>query len=304
MNVFDEHIECLDIPDGFKRVQQSIDSFVRINYDTAQTMAINMKIAPADTIHLKGKILDIIRNNPPLTTVPKYLCDGREDYLWYSDFYDDIAKDVYFKYHAFVEPRNEITVANYAEELAKVDLPYFKEPVDLISLERLCLDYERKELPNKQSITALPKPKSTAKQLSEKRSYEPKLNNKQYALLAKCMERIKLFRRPASVTDLKRLLKGKLPEPLQVTNQKSLVYLMKQLKEYKYIKKTWISVADGNKDFTSFRTEGNKQRYGDKEHDITAQQFQNNLAKCRKEYVHGLVDIEETIELMEEYRDK
>ncbi len=137
-----------------------------------------------------------------------------------------------------------------------------------------------------------------------KRSYEPKLTDKQYALLAECIETIKLFRRRVKVTELKKLLKGKLPEPLQITNQKSLVYLLDLLKENKYIKETWMSVAEGNKDFISFRSEGNERRYGSEPHFITMQQFLNNRRRSQREAIYGLDAIEDTIDLMEEYRDK
>ncbi len=137
----------------------------------------------------------------------------------------------------------------------------------------------------------------------KKRTYEPKLNSKQYVLLSECVEEIKLFRCKVKITELKKLLKGKLTEPLEVTNQKSLVYLLDQLSENKYIKDTWMSVADGNKDFLSFRTEGNKQRYGDKPHFIAMQQLLNNRNRNKRESIRGLVEIEEMIDAMEENRD-
>jgi hypothetical protein len=324
MDELNGHIEYMDVPEEYREVQQSIDSFVRVNYDTARGMLISMQATPADITAYRGKIVDIIRNNPPLASVPKYLRDGREDYLWYSDFYDDITKEVYHKYRIFQKPDSEITPANYAEELAKVDLPYFKELVNLISLERLCMDYEEKisgatneinqpeeELPTEEQpvipeaeLEPNVKPQSKRKQLLGKRSYEPKLTNKQYALLAECVEAIKLFRRPVKVAVLKKLLKGKLLEPLQVTNQKSLVYLLDQLKENKYIKETWMSVAEGNKDFISFRTDGNEQRYGSEPHYITMQQFLNNRRRNLREAISGLESIEDMIELLEENRDK
>lgn len=328
MDELDSHIEYTDVPEKYREVQQSIDSFVRVNYDTARGMLISMQATPADITTYRGKIVDIIRNNPPLASVPKYFHDGREDYLWYSDFYDDITKEVYHKYRIFQKPDGEITTANYAEELAKVDLPYFKELVNLISLERLCMDYEEKipratneikatdkinqageeSLTGEQQVTTgtepKVKPQSKHKQSLGKRSYEPKLTDKQYLLLEKCVEKIRLFRRPVKVAGLKKLLNGKLPEPLQVTNQKSLVYLLDQLKEYKYIKETWMSVAEGNKDFISFRTDGNEQRYGSEPHYITMQQFLNNRRRNLREAINGLETIEDTIELLEENRDK
>lgn len=330
MDEFDSHIEYTDVPEEYREVQQSIDSFVRVNYDTARGMLISMQATPADITAYRGKIVDIIRNNPPLASVSKYFRDGREDYLWYSDFYDDITKKVYHKYRIFQKPDREITPANYAEELAKVDLPYFKELVNLISLERLCMDYEEKASRATNEITVTDKinqageespseeqpvtpeaepepnikPQSKRKQSLDKRSYEPKLTDKQYALLEKCVEKIRLFRRPVTVAGLKKLLKGKLSEPLQVTNQKSLVYLLDQLKEHKYIKETWMSVAEGNKDFISFRTDGNEQRYGSEPHYITMQQFLNNRRRNLREAISGLESIEDTIELLEENQDK
>lgn len=323
MDEYDGHIEYANVPEEFRVVQQSIDGFVRVNYETARTMAVSMGTTPADIAHYRGKIVDIIRNNPPLASVPKYFYDGREDYLWYSDFYDDITKEVYHSYRIFHKPTGEITTANYAEELAKVDLPYFKELINLIGLERLLMDYKESEPKETKEISQLkeeissenisatektevevvePKPKTI--RVSGKRSYEPKLTDKQYSMLATCIEQIKLFRRPVSVANLKKLLKGKLPEPLQVGNQKTLVYLLEQLKEYKFIKETWMSVAEGNRDFISFRTDGNKNRYGDEPHYITMQQLLNNRGKSRKEAVQGLIIIEETVESMAENRDK
>jgi hypothetical protein len=196
--------------------------------------------------------------------------------------------------------------------------------VDLISLEQLYADYEKRmpketdeikpstppSSPEEQSVAKqtepepIIKPKPNRKHLSKKRSYEPKLTDKQYALLVDCVETIKLFRRPVKVTELRKLLMGKLIEPLQVANQKSLVYLLSLLSENKYIKEKWMSVADGNKDFISFRSEGNKQRYGDKVHYIPMQQFLNDRNRNRREAVRGLIEIEETIEQMDKFREK
>ena len=312
------------VANEFRVVQQALDNFVKINYDSARSVEPIIKPTLESIANIKGKILDIIRNNPPLLSVPDYFHDGREDYLWYSDFYDDIGKDNFRKYRKFVKSANEITATNYAEELAKIDLPYFKELVDLISLERLYADYEQrmpketneiKPITPPASLEEQPtakktkpeiviKPKLDRKQLLKKRSYEPKLTDKQYALLVDCIETIKLFRRPVKVTELKKLLAGKLVEPLQVNNQKSLVYLLSLLSENKYIKKKWMGVADKNQDFISFRTEGNKERYGDEIHYIPMQQFLNDRSRNKSQAIKGLIEIEETIDQMNEIREK
>lgn len=322
----DKHIQEDVAKLQFRDVGQCIDRFSQVNYQTALSVNTNTKPTSEDIALLRSKILDIIRNNPPLASVSRYFHDGREDYLWYSDFYDDITKEVYHKYRTFTKPQNGITPANYAEELAKIDLPYFKELVDLISLERLLTDYTNKEAKLKeeiaaskpinapvadkqevfveeQTVTEKAKPKSTTKdkQQFKKRSYEPKLTDKQYSLLAECIEQIKLFTRPVKVSELKKLLKGKLNESLRATNQKSLVYLFDQLMDSGHIKDTWISVADGNKDFISFRTEGNKERYGDNTHYINMQQLLNCRNKNKKESIRGLEDIEDLIEELGEY---
>jgi len=312
------------VSDEFRVVQHALDSFVEINYKTARSLMDFTRPVPEYLVNLKGKIMDIIRSNPPLLSVPDYFHDGREDYLWYSDFYDDIGKNNFRKYRKFVKPANEITATNYTEELAKIDLPYFKELVDLISLERLYADYEARmpketneikskeeelekteETPVKETnpeITVKPKP--DRKLLSKKRSYEPKLTDKQYSMLAECIETIKLFRRPVKVTELKKLLSGKLVEPLQVNNQKSLVYLLSLLSENGYIKKKWMGVADKNQDFISFRTERNKERYGDEIHYIPMQQFLNDRSRNKSQAIKGLIEIEETIDQINEIREK
>ncbi|NDV67705.1 hypothetical protein [Dysgonomonas sp. 25] len=329
---YGDDIEYMDFSeDGFREVQQCLDRFVKVNYETALSLLYRMKPTPEDITLYKGKVLDIIRHNPPLESIPRYFRDGREDYLWYSDFYDNITKEVYRCYRTFTAPAIEITPANYTQELAKIELPYFGELVDLVSLEKLCILYEFNQLSKKTEAdieeeadiasdagTGKDNIVDTSQELKagrqtdatqperqpKKRSYDPNLNSKQYTLLAECVEDIRLFRRKIKTGELKRLLKGKLTEPLEVTNQKSLVYLLDQLSEYKYIKDTWMSVADGNRDFLSFRTEGNKQRYGNEPHYITMQQLLNCRNRNKREAIIGLVEIEEMVDVMEENRDK
>lgn len=310
-----------NIPEAFRAVQQCLNGFVEVNYETMLGIVSNTKVAETDIQYYRSKVIDIIRNNPPLESLPKYLRDGREDYLWYSEFFDDAGKDVFRQYAKFVTSPIEINKMNYAEELAKIDLPYFKELVDLVSLERLCIKYEKlfptptkdtvkEKLPTpKENITQekLPAPQINIVKEAKvnpkviKRSYQPKLSKEQYTFLADCIEKIRLFRSKIKTAELKKLLTGKLTEPLQVTNQKSLVYLFDQLSEQKYIKDTWISVADGNKDFISFRTEGNKERYGDNTHHINMQQLLNCRNRNKKERITGLENIEDLIDQMREY---
>lgn len=300
-----------NVPEVFRAVQQSLNDFVAINYETALGLVSQPQLTEADILHYKSKVLDIIRNNPPLASLPKYLRNGREDYLWYSDFYDEISKDVYHQYRTFVKSTSAITPSNYTAELIKIDLPYFRELVDLVSLERLCIKYEKllpkpkveiiKEETLIQKTTITKETKATVKPQSTKRSYQPKLSKEQYTLLADCIEAIKLFRSKIKVSELKKLLSGKLTEPLQVTNQKTLVYLLDQLSEHKYLKNTWVSVADGNKDFISFRTEGNKERYGDNKHYIGMQQLLNCRNRNKRESIVGLENIEDLIEELNEY---
>lgn len=333
---WEENTVSTDVFDGFREVAQSIENFVRINYNAALATETTLKPAPEDIALLNGKILDIIRHNPPLASIPRYLKDKREDYLWYSDFYDEVTKEVYNKYRTFNKSDVKITPANYTEELAKTDLPYFAEIVNLVSLERLRLNYkkrgfldedkpeEKEYASNTQNVVektdtdsdptstptsthiSFPIPGSTPihEQIRNKRSYEPKLTAKQYALLSACIEAIRLFRNKITVPRLRKLLNGKPGDPLQVTNQKSLVYLFDQLREYGYIKDTWVSVAEGNKDFISFRTGGNRLRYGSDPHFITMQQLLNSRNRNLREAIHGFIEIGEMMEQLEKYREK
>lgn len=311
MEDFDTNIDYDgNIPQNFRIVQQTLDQFVAVNYDTLATMIISTKTDSIDLNHYKSKILDIIRNNPPLMSVPRYYQDGRDNYLWYSNFYDDISKEAYHQYRTFIPLATGITPTNYAEELAKIDLPYFGALVDLISLERFCLEYEKhfpviqeeniqKESPIKEESTI-----ETLNTKTAKRTYEPQFCKEQYTLLAEYIEKIKVFRNRVKAVELRKLFSGKLTEPLQVANQKSLVYLFDQLMEADYIKDTWIAVADGNADFISFRTEKNKQRYGNKPHPINMQQLMNCRNRNKREAIVGLDTIDELIEQMEANLDE
>jgi len=63
-------------------------------------------------------------------------------------------------------------------------------------------------------------------------------------------------------------------------------------------------VADGNKDFISFRTAGNKERYGSEIHYIDIQQLMNCRSHNKIQSIHGLGDIDDLVEQMEQYRTK
>lgn len=163
-------------------------------------MIISTKTDSIDLIHYKSKIQDIIRNNPPLLSILRYYRDGREDYLWYSDFYDDITKEAYHQYRTFIPPTSKITPTNYTEEMAKINLPYFGALVDLISLERFCLEHEKhfpviqeENIQEEQPIKEEPITETTNTKIS-KRTYEPKFHKEQYSLLAEYIEKIKVFR--------------------------------------------------------------------------------------------------------------
>ena len=105
-----------NVPEVFRAAQQSLNDFVAINYGTALDLVSQPQLTEAEILHYKSKILDIIRNNPPLASLPKYLRDEREDYLWYSDFYDEISKDVYLQYRIFIKPTSAIIPSNYTTD--------------------------------------------------------------------------------------------------------------------------------------------------------------------------------------------
>ena len=309
MDMLDEkYIDGNITGEGYLYAQALLDRFAEVNYETALNSV--RSVADIDAAYCRGQIMDIIRNNPPLATIPKYLHDARANYLWYSDFYFDAGRKIDLQYRQFISPDTPITPASYAAELPKIDLPYFKELVNLVSLERLCAESER-HIP-----TINPEPTSTdwveavvveepeTEQPAAKRSYEPKLNKEQYTLLAECVESIRLFRRPATPAQLKKLFTGKMTEPLQVTNQLPMVYLFDKLREAGYIKKTWMTTAVENGDFISFPTPGQERRYGSKPHYLTMAQLKNRRSDMKFSYIYGEDNIDEMIEKMQKCGDK
>ena len=74
----EQDIEATDVPESFQVVQQSLNDFVAINYETALGLVSQPQLTEAEILHYKSKVLDIIRNNPPLASLPKYLRDDRE----------------------------------------------------------------------------------------------------------------------------------------------------------------------------------------------------------------------------------
>ncbi len=128
-----------NVPEPYQYAQALLDRFVSVSYNTLYD-ALYYHSKLNDTEYLSEQIIPVLRDNPPFTTIPKYLRDGRPNYLWYSDFYDDAGKDVFRRYRGFHYELKNITTANYTEELQKIDLPYFTELVKLISLEKLYLE--------------------------------------------------------------------------------------------------------------------------------------------------------------------
>ncbi len=299
-----------NVPQAYQEAQRLLDQFVSVGYDTVYNALRHYSHSGSDNAnYLKDQIVTILRDNPPLATLPKYLRDGRENYLWYSDFYDDAGKEVFRQYGQFSAPAVKITPANYVGELNKIDLPYFAELVNLISLEKLYMGIEArmaraKSISAAGDIKAQPQeptpgqiqPEAPAEKTGPKRSYEPKLNSEQYSLLAECIESIKLFRRPMPVAELKKLLKGKLAEPIQVANQNSLTYLFDKLGECGLIREKWIAVAVSNRDFLSFRRGKNIDRYGNEPHYISMQQFSNCRNSNRITGFKDLLPIDDAME--------
>ena len=83
-----------------------------------------------------------------------------------------------------------------------------------------------------------------------------------------------------------------------VMNQLPLVYLLDQLRDAKLIKKAWMTTAVENRDFISFRTEGQERRYGSEPHHLTMEQLTSRRRDSKHNYITGGEEIEDTIELI------
>ena len=126
-------------PQGFLSAQRMLDTFVDVAYDAAYPNLSIYTTAESESnlVEYKRQVIKLISDNPPLQTVPAYFKDGRENYLWYSDFFDDAGKEVFRSYYVFTSPTDKITPANYAEKLSEIDLPYFRELVELVGLLKM-----------------------------------------------------------------------------------------------------------------------------------------------------------------------
>jgi len=302
------------VPEAYRDVQTILDRFVEINYETAcNTGRLHTDDKGLSTDHINQQIIDVIRNNPPLATVPVYFRDGRENYLWYSDFYDDIAKDTLRQYGKFAVPVTPITPANYATELAKIDLPYFKELVNLVALEKMLgvakannpverdevdISTKTEPMPEPTQVDVGPEPqsKSGKRRLpSPTRSYESKMTDAQLSLLAEGLNTLGVFTNEITVPQLTDLLSGKQPRLFHVTNQRMLTNLFDELRDGGYITRTWIAVAGQNCDFASV----NPRREDGGIHFITSQQFTNCRRANRSQAIPGFNTIDDMMEKMQ-----
>ena len=326
-----------NVPAGHLAAQRMLDAFVNISYDAAYS---NMSIYTtaeneANLVEFKRQVIKLISDNPPLQTVPAYFKDGRENYLWYSDFFDDAGKGAFRSYYVFTPPTDQIITANYAERLSKIDLPYFRELVELVGLLKMIghiesllpmskdnvdedltkahaesepaqstIDVQPTEpVPatediNKQYDKAVAiKPESEAELPMKLRSYQPNMTSEQYSILVKCINHLELFRSNIKATMLRELFEGKATHTFQVANQKSLTYLFDRLAEKKFIKKAWPTVATENQNFASARRrDGSDSDTG--LHFISRQQFSNSRLANKSEWISGLEEIDDLIESM------
>ena len=307
-----------NIPQPFQDVQKLLDQFAVVGYDATYN-ALQSHSGSDNADYLRNRIVTILRDNPPFATIPKYLRDGQENYLWYSDFYDDAGKDVFRRYNQFSAPAVKITPANYAGELNKVGLPYFEELVNLVSLEKLYVEVEARLSRTKNQLApssepvepesiepveevkpvAEPEPTSPQRRRlsSPTRSYEPKMSGEQLSLLAECINTLGVFVEAATEQHLTDLLAGKQPRLFHITNQKQFTYLFDNLRDGGYITKTWIAVAGYNCDFAS----SPQGLADDSLHFITSQQFTNCRRANRSQAILGMNTIDE---MMERFADQ
>ena len=299
-----------NVPQPFQDVQKLLDQFAVVGYDATYN-ALQSHSGSDNADYLRNRIVTILRDNPPFATIPKSFRDGQENYLWYSDFYDDAGKDVFRKYNQFSAPAVKITPTNYAEELNKVGLPYFEELVNLISLEKLYMEVEARLSRTKNQLApssepveevkpvAEPKPTSLQRRRlsSPTRSYEPMMSGEQLSLLAECINTLGVFVEAATEQHLAGLLAGKQPRLFHITNQKQFTYLFDNLRDGGYITKTWIAVAGYNCDFAS----SPQGLADDSLHFITSQQFTNCRRANRSQAILGMNTIDE---MMERFADQ
>ena len=163
----DKYIDGNIPSEGFLYAQRMLDAFVNVAYDAAYPNLSIYTTAENESnlVEYKRQVIKIISDNPPLQTVPAYFKDGRENYLWYSDFFDDAGKEVFRSYYVFTPPADKITPANYAERLAEIELPYFRELVELVGLLKMIAYTESR----------LPKPKENADAGRTQTHAEPEL---------------------------------------------------------------------------------------------------------------------------------
>ena len=309
------------IPQAYRDVQHSLDRFVEVGYVAAvdaylQTMSMNGVSVEDDTTYPKQQILDLLAANPPLLSVPHYYKDERENYLWYSDFYDNATKGCVRQYGKFIHSDTVIKSANYAQELTKVDLLYFKELVKLVCLMRLVKYIEARQpqkavptpVPTTAPAPALPgKVEPTPNNLAAAptkflRSYQPYLTAEQYALLIRHINKYTVFRHNITSSQLRELLEGKQTHLLQVTNQKRLTYLFDRLAEKRYITKGWITVSVNNGNFASMPLSG-EERHGDTNpHLISSQQLSNCRYANKSEWINGENHIDDLIKALVDIR--
>ena len=314
-----------NIPEGHLAAQRMLDAFVDVAYDAAYPNLSIYTTAENESnlLEYKRQVIKLISDNPPLQTVPAYFKNGRENYLWYSDFLDNVGREVLMSYNAFMPPVDKITPANYSETLAKIDMPCFRELVELVGLLKMIGHIESRlpvskdnvdeglaqahaELEPAQSTEDINtqydkavaiEPEPVAELSKTLRSYKPNMTSEQYSLLVKCVNHLEMFRSNIRVVTLRELLEGKAAHTFQVTNQKSLTYLFDRLAEKKFIKKAWPTVATENRNFASARRrDGSDSDTG--LHFISRQQFSNSRLANKSESISGLEEIDDLIESM------
>lgn len=110
------------------------------------------------------------------------------------------------------------------------------------------LEEERERLKQKQQEN-----KQKRKRINSKnpKHFESSLNNEQSELVTECCNRIKVFNKTITTTELENIFLCNRKEPLQTTNARLLSLLLANLKSAGYIHAEWQSIAANNVCFMS-----------------------------------------------------
>jgi hypothetical protein len=220
-------------------------------------VAQGREAAKKELERISDELMLLHRQNPILQSLANHI--EIPDFLWDSAFIETLSSHEKKKYMEFNV--SLLDAEKYKQDLKQYDeqLPYLSAIINYGVLNRYA-SYLKTFIPvpeieniEKSIEEVIEKPKVRVLPVSEPQNLEVNFDKNQIEILTQCINELKIFTTPITVTTMKNIFSCKLKEPLKIGKNKNklLAYFFSVLDNRSLITREWQSVCAKNTLFLS-----------------------------------------------------